>query len=276
MRHTRQHVGQALGGAADLRHFCASLGVFFRVPEQGMKEYNILARATITPVLHSKGWERLRFLAPAHTVSPWAFKKVYPKPWLSFVDETHVKYFMEIRDPKDGAVLASYRLTGPVQHPTRDLAALRLAHEKDALEDVRKRRFPFHPSKLRDRPLQTGEEVRVVGYEVVEPPPSGPAVVAGDHSFCEDPNMLMVDTNGGLTARTPRQAFLWTDTPLNPGMCGSAILDESLECCGCVEGVVPPKPVGEDLSEAYRLIEGNACFIESPDIARFLEDEEVA
>ncbi|CAM9189846.1 unnamed protein product [Choristocarpus tenellus] len=276
-------LGHALRDAADLRKFSASLGVFFKIPDQGMKDYNILARATTTPVLEGNGKNsRLRFLAPAHTVSPWKFPHFYPADWLSYVNETHVKYFMELRESTGGAVLTSYELAKPVLHPTRDLAALQFFREDDAIDDMKRRGLPFLPLKLRDRPLEIRETVRVVGYEVIETRKSSyssegnknDSVSSGadvDSEKGNDPKMLMVNTLGGLTARTQHQAFLWTEAELNPGMCGSALVDEALECCGCVEGVVPMKPPEEKVSEAYRLVEGNACFIESPDILLFLQ-----
>lgn len=52
----------------------------------------------------------LRFLAAAHAVMPWAFPGYHDEShaWLSFLDETNVRYYAELRD-------VSYLLFGGVR-----------------------------------------------------------------------------------------------------------------------------------------------------------------
>lgn len=87
--------------------------------------------------------------------------------------------------------------------------------------------------------------------------------------------MLMSRSRGFLVARTAHQSFVKTDTKLNAGMCGGAVLDFNLECCGCVEGVVPTAPPGADIPDDVRLLQGAACMVESTEIAEFLHDDDV-
>lgn len=42
----------------------------------------------------------LRFVAAAHAVMPWAFPGYHDEAhaWLNFLDESHVRYYAELRD----------------------------------------------------------------------------------------------------------------------------------------------------------------------------------
>lgn len=42
----------------------------------------------------------LRFVAAAHAVMPWAFPGYHDEShaWLTFIDESHVRYYAELRD----------------------------------------------------------------------------------------------------------------------------------------------------------------------------------
>lgn len=149
------------------------------------------------------------------------------------------------------------------QHASRDVAALAFKDEDRAISDIRSRGVPFSPLPLRQRSLGEAEALQIVGYEVRELPGSEKG---------EDPGMVMVRARGELAARTEKQAFVGTDhATLNPGMCGGAVLDEHLELCGCVEGVVPTAPAGVEVAdEQVRALQGMPCVVEWQDLDTLL------
>lgn len=195
-----------------------------------------------------------------------------------------------------GKILVKYELLNrPTRHPTRDVSALEFLDEAHALDDIRSRGVPFSPLALRTTPLERGEAVDIVGYEVeVEEKTTADdsaeemeghgdkganSVNEGD-AFEEirgraDPNMVMRRPRGVLAVRTPKQAFVMANADLQAGMCGGAVLDMDLGCCGCVEGVVPPVPAGAAVSEDRRMLQGAACIVESMDLLEFLRDDDV-
>lgn len=149
------------------------------------------------------------------------------------------------------------------QHASRDVAALAFKDEDRAISDIRSSGIPFSPLPLRQRSLGEAEALQIVGYEVRELPGSEKG---------EDPGMVMVRARGELAARTAKQAFVGTDhATLNPGMCGGAVLDECLELCGCVEGVVPTAPAGAEVAdEQVRALQGMPCVVEWHDLDTLL------
>lgn len=167
--------------------------------------------------------------------------------------------------PSSGTVLAKHELSSLGQHPSRDVAALAFKDEDRAISDIRSRAIPFSPLSLRRRSLGEEEALQIVGYEVRALPGSEEG---------EDPGMVMIRARGELAARTAKQAFVGTDhATLNPGMCGGAVLDERLELCGCVEGVVPTAPAGEEVAdEQVRALQGMPCVVEWQDLDTLLRD----
>ena len=81
------------------RRFLFSLSSWFKVPEQGMQRFEILARASAFPVVQQDG--ELAFVTSAHTCCPWKFPNYYADDWLQFVDERHTRYTVEIRCAHD-------------------------------------------------------------------------------------------------------------------------------------------------------------------------------
>eukprot|EP00903_Cladosiphon_okamuranus_P005499 g5480.t1 len=264
-----------------LREYIATLGVFFTLPEQGVTSPEILTRCSATPVRRTPS-APLRFVAAAHAVMPWAFPGYHDEShaWLKFVDESHVRYYAELRDPLTGTILTQHELVNLAKHPSRDVAALGLKgtndnddaddeegernEERQVLEDIRSRGIPFSPLPLRRRLIGQSDALQIVGYEVRESP--------GGVGQGEDPGMMMVRAKGELAARTAVQAFVSTNhATLNPGMCGAAVLDEGMELCGCVEGVVPTAPPEAEVEDHVRALQGMPCVVEWKDLDALLE-----
>eukprot|EP00752_Nemacystus_decipiens_P011193 g9947.t1 len=208
---------------------------------------------------------------------PWAFPGYHDEShaWLNFIDQSHVRYYAELRDPLTGTILTQHELVNLAKHPSRDVAALGLkgagdnegvgegGEEGRVLDDIRSRGIPFSPLPLRRRLIGQSDALQIVGYEVRESP--------GGIGQGEDPGMMMVRARGELAARTAVQAFVSTNhATLNPGMCGAAVLDGGMELCGCVEGVVPTAPPEAKVEAHVRALQGMPCVVEWKDLDALL------
>lgn len=182
------------------------------------------------------------------------------------------------KQPLTGVILTQHELVNLAKHPSRDVAALGLKGadidndddegegdgERRVLDDIRSRGIPFSPLPLRRRVIGQSDALQIVGYEVRESP--------GGIGQGEDPGMMMVRAKGELAARTALQAFVSTNhATLNPGMCGAAVLDRDMELCGCVEGVVPTAPPGEEVEPHVRALQGMPCVVEWNDLDALLK-----
>ena len=109
-----------------------SISTWFCLPEQGMKDMEILSRATAFIVKSSSSSykNRLHVLTASHNVAPWKFPKMYPEEWLQFIDEKNTHYTIEVRHPDGIFMTQSELLPVSYHHSSRDLAVLHL--EKDA------------------------------------------------------------------------------------------------------------------------------------------------
>jgi len=89
---TRVH-RRCLSTAFSTQYFAYALTSYFRLPEQGMTDYELLSRASLTVVPTSELWrgpEKFHFLGPAHVTHPWRYKRFYPEEsfgWLQFLEE---------------------------------------------------------------------------------------------------------------------------------------------------------------------------------------------
>jgi hypothetical protein len=83
---------------------CYCVSSWFRLPDQGMDDYELLSRASCFLVAR-EGFEEtggVHIVTSAHVVHPFAFPNYYPldqHAWLGFVGEEHVMTKFEIRSP---------------------------------------------------------------------------------------------------------------------------------------------------------------------------------
>ena len=115
------------------RHVCG-LTAWFRIPEQGMANYEVLSQASAVLLRHRR---KNLLLTSAHVVAPWDWRHYFPQDWISFVAPEHCRYTLEVRDQASGAVVKTVRLDAATleSHPSRDVAKLCLGAEveKDLL-----------------------------------------------------------------------------------------------------------------------------------------------
>ncbi len=231
-----------------LRRSCR-LVVDFSVPELGMKGPELLNRATAFPVsLTSRKQNNQRgvgFVTSGHVVAPWLFPKYHNEAmeWLQYVNEDHCTYSLIMDEGAKKIVVQDVRL-----HKSSDMALL--VPEDASL-------IPTHETlKLRENGLQDDEACTIAGYQVE----GDDNREEGCRNEDKRPQLPFV-VSGACSAKTPYQMFVITPEPLNYGMCGSPVWDDSGLCVGMVEGIVPPGAPGE-----FKMLQGHACLIDSPEI----------
>lgn len=222
---------------------CYSISSWFRLPEQGMDDFELLSRASGFLIARQDCKEEaVHIVSSAHVVHPFAFPNYYPveeHAWLKFVNENNVLTKFEIRERTGGEVIFSMDLHEKVfRHDTRDVCVLHPENQQEFLKALRD--IPGHTTREHILQLENDEaareksDVMFVGHQIIEA--SGalqeqlPTVVGGRVLGC-----------------TPHgQAFASTDSTLQMGMCGGPVLNASGLCIGATEGLVPatgPEPL---------------------------------
>jgi hypothetical protein len=138
-----------------------SISSWFCLPEQGMKDFEILSRASAFLVKSPKknGLEfkndkgdiekkNIHVLTASHVASPWKWPKYYPDEWLQHVNEKHTHYSVELRHADGVFATQSFLLPRSYHHSNRDLASLYLENEDEVLKLLAK--FGHHPMELSD------------------------------------------------------------------------------------------------------------------------------
>jgi hypothetical protein len=115
-----------------------SISSWFCVPEEKMVDFEILNRASAF-LVNSKckdfaSKNKYHIVTCSHVVAPWRWPKYYPQDWLKAVNDSHTLYTVEVRDERNGIFTTQHELGCEVyHHPTKDLAVLHFADEKDVL-----------------------------------------------------------------------------------------------------------------------------------------------
>jgi len=251
---------------ASKRRVVASISSWFCVPEQGMKDLEILSRGScfIVPKMQEKnGGPKFHVLTASHIVSPWRWPKFYPDEWLQYLNERHTHYTMELRHEDGSFITQSELVPTTYHHPSRDVAALHLDDEDEAMDMMGS--LGFTPLELVDAPPLEGQELIFRGHEVL-----------GEVSESADERRpIPCDVGGRVQLRSPAQTFAATDKLLHDGMCGgpvTAAIENALgmtteKVAGIVEGIVGADSPAVD----YR---GLAVFLEAHDMAEFLRQIE--
>ena len=260
-----------------------SISTWFRVPEEGMADFEILCRASAF-LVRSKNPQypaKFHLLTASHIVAPWRFPKYYPDEWLRYVNQNHTQYTLEIRDDHGVMLGTSSILASTHHHSSRDLAVLHLEDEASA-DQI----FTMHGveyQNISQRQLVEGEVIEFHGHDVEIPSsmsnesksdgqPTLSVTSVGDNAGSDDtrePIPLIV--YGHFVASTAKQFFAQTKPVLTYGMCGGAVIAKSSSSitvngviktttassvCGMLEGIVPL----DSTSEQHR---GLAAFVDS-------------
>jgi hypothetical protein len=256
-----------------------SISTWFRIPEQGMAYQEILCRASAFFIRskNSKYPYKLHLLTASHVVAPWRFPKYYKDEWLSYVNQNHTNYSLEIRD-EDGKITAETSLlSDSFHHSSRDLAVLHLDDEDYATRMIEK--FGVESQDLLQRQLIEGEVLQFHGHDVSMPSSLSAAGEINDKRHDTEelderlPKPVLV--YGHFATSTACQCFAKTKPILTYGMCGGPVTAKSStsirgngvsetfvtsSVCGMLEGIVPL----DSANEQYR---GLAAIVDSTVIA---------
>lgn len=130
--------------ARALKTTVMSITSWFCIAEQGMKDFEVLCKASAflvkaNPYIKdAKLKPRYHLLTVSHVVAPWKFPKLYPNEWLTFVNEKHTHFTMELRHEDGTHITQLDLLPKAFLHPTRDLAILHFEDETHALMMMKK------------------------------------------------------------------------------------------------------------------------------------------
>lgn len=243
-----------------------SFSSWFCIPNQGMKDFDILCRAScfLVPALGMKN-NKFHMLTVAHAAAPWKYPKLYPQEWLRYVNEEHVIFTFEPRT-KDGSFLSQLDLKSEVFiHPTRDLAVLHLELEERDISFLQKNfnnLFDLSLQLTDDKPDDT-EELSFHGHDMTL-------------TSKEASSAVPLIAQGKFAGRSQTQVLYKTHPVLVDGLCGGPVTkpfqirdsDGYRKIVrGMVEGIVPANYPVEDLRNA-------AVFVESEEIRQFLRQIE--
>ncbi|OQR90569.1 hypothetical protein THRCLA_09278 [Thraustotheca clavata] len=230
-----------------------ALTTHFRLPHEGMVEYEVLSRgsAIVGKRMVDKDPTRFHVLTCAHVACPWLFPSYYPNDWLQHVDERFIKYTVALHDLVSNDKVWEFQLENRVMlHSSRDFAVLELDANVNKQPDL----DGCDLSAL--VAMETGLPLEYHGH--IEPF-SGviqPLTVPGSF-FWANP--------------TTHQVFGKSEPVLEQGMCGGAVT--SNDCVvGLIEGIVPEK---EGASSAYKTLENAVAFVDLKEITQFVHDVEV-
>lgn len=296
------------------RKLALSLSSWFCVPEQGMKDFEILCRASAFLVKSKPAANfasKYHVLSVSHAVAPWRWPKYYPDEWIQCVNEKHTHYTVELRHNNGQFMTQSDLLPISYHHATRDLAVLHLDNEAEVLkilQDVGVETGLAANASLPGFDIDalflpsTGQALTFYGHAVDFPPLeqgnfSGNISSSGSGSSSngtfegfEDRRVpLPREVSGVMTGRTGAQSFAQTSSVLVDGMCGGPVVVKgdsgnssnsgNSSRVGNSNSSSVPQLVG--LVEGIvpttfpdEQLQGQAVFVEFPEILQFLSSIE--
>lgn len=241
------------------KRFALSLSSWFIVPEFGMRDLEILSRASAFVVKGRSSMfpHKYHVVTSSHVVAPWRWPKYYQMDWLENVTEANMQYSAELRHT-DASFLNHVTLS-PISyhHPTRDVAVLHIDGGEEAAMDFM-RSLDFDSCELSDVDAGDGDKLYFEGHDVT-------GAIAEDGTDLRKPYPKTVQ--GTFKGRGPVQLFASTDGYVVDGMCGGPVVMDSgrgaKTICGMLEGIVATDhPITE--------LRGLAAFIGSNELALFL------
>lgn len=227
-----------------------SVSSHFKVPDQGMTEYELLSRGTAF-CLSQPGplpsAPEVVLVTCSHVLAPYKWRQHFKEPWLDFVNDEHVEYRIqawkqEESDPSRIQLGAETRVYGKsVHHHSLDLCMLPIhkntvdAYELLSLED-----------RDQQEPLAEGEELTFLGF------PS--AINCPGEEQREKLGVLTPRRVQGRALASIRdkqgRTYAKTEERLTVGMSGGPVVDRHGRCCGIFQGILPPPPQSPAEEEA--------------------------
>jgi len=254
---------------------------YFQLPEQQMKEYELLSHSSIILLDNYFGDDvkkRFSIIAPYHVTHPYRFRDTYmagPQlQWLDALREEAVIYRLGIHEPITGKMIHEFPLEWKTyKSKTKDLILLHLQDDSGFVNYLGQHQIQLPAAKIDERELKADEEVSVVGHEVKY----------------EGENQLLVPVwTKGKAKSVPvgdgDQVLVGTQEPSPHGMCGGPVLDEHEKVVGSVFGVIVPYVGDADpetherlqQEELYRMLKGDSLAYTGKTLNKFLRETEYA
>lgn len=250
------------------KRYALSLSIWFCIPDQGMKDFEILCRTSAFIVKsrpNPRFQHRYHIVTSSHSVAPWRWPNYYKDQWswLQNVNQDHTHYSLELRH-SDGIFLTQSELI-PVSfhHKTRDFAVMHLMNEADVVKVLTDLELQILNIATEDELIQSKDLLEFHGHDV-----------SGATTMEEDQRVpVPVTISGSLIHRTGKQTFAKTEQILMDGMCGGPVLVNTRKRTdggtiinkkaigGVVEGIIPGTFQNPSLA-------GAACFAEGVEIDR--------
>jgi hypothetical protein len=255
--------------AASGSRVVASLTTWFSAPFTS--GFEVLSRASCviarTSEAPTPGGASL--LASAHVTHPHRYPSYFPNAsFLSALDDSSLRYSIELRDSKSGEILSRARLPPslrPIRHPVRDVACLRLDANVDA---ILKTLDGLTVAALADTSPQASDSLLCNGH----------FLLAAINSETNDDESLLLprQVTGKLIGRSSAQAFLRTEEVLEMGMCGGPVTTKEGVIVGIIEGIVPldgatGPAVDAVQARARKLLGGAAVMVEIDALREVIE-----
>jgi hypothetical protein len=263
-----------------------SVSSHFKVPEQGMKEYEMLSRGTafcLSLPGPPRAPSKLVLVTCSHVLAPYKWRQHFKEPWLEFVKDEHVEcriqaWKEEEGDPGKGQLGDETRVQGlSSYHHILDLCMLPV--HKNTVDA-----YALRPLEDRDQgePLAEGEELTFVGF---------PSAMSRSGKEQEKLGVLPPRRVQGRALASVRDKqgrfYAKTEERLAVGMSGGPVLDRHGRCCGIFQGILPPAPqtpqeekeqAANDLDPILRPLqiagwERHAGFIPLAAVRAFLEEK---
>jgi hypothetical protein len=270
----------SLGGG---RRFVLSISTWFCCPEQGMKDLEILNRASAflvkanneklnntfeekklkendkvikyTPLKDNK----YHLLTSSHVIAPWKYPKYYSQEFVSYINESHTHYTVELRNEDGTFITQSELIPRSFHHSNRDLAILHLDDENNVMKTLESLQLESLELLDNSTTLNSGDDLIFYGHDVRG---------GEDTEIYDNRKPFPCIVNGTFYYKSIHQTFSKTNPVLTDGMCGGPVcLLSSNKVSGLVEGIVPTNHPDDKLK-------GLAVFVDSKIIRNFIDDVE--
>eukprot|EP00274_Cyanoptyche_gloeocystis_P005107 CAMPEP_0196654578 /NCGR_PEP_ID=MMETSP1086-20130531/4306_1 /TAXON_ID=77921 /ORGANISM="Cyanoptyche gloeocystis , Strain SAG4.97" /LENGTH=260 /DNA_ID=CAMNT_0041986429 /DNA_START=129 /DNA_END=911 /DNA_ORIENTATION=- len=247
------------------------LASFFRVPEQGMQEFDVLSRSSGFLVQARAGLQYdYHFLGTAHVTHPFLFPDFYTPqeyPWLQFVNERHTLNKLQIREDS-GGLLAEFTLQRKsyVHAGGLDLVILHMADEHEFLKVTKELEVPVNVLQFSPEDSPPDEDVSIHGHRLT-------TLESGQEV------LIPFISSGKVNVVFPDRGFAKTPTLLEMGMCGGPLTrQKDGKVIGMLEAAVTsttnPDELTEEQAKFAESIRENAVYVPSLILKEFVSSVE--
>lgn len=257
-----------------------ALNSYFMLPDQGMKEYEILSRSSLFLVRASKKYpKKFHIVSTAHVTHPFLFPNLYPAEyrWLKFVTENDTINKLQIRQEDTGQILEEFMLERELfRQEGKDLVILHLEDEEYFERRLERRwNIELSPLELVADSSNEKKSVWIVGHDFTV------------NQMTKEEVLVPAALRGEVNLRTRSKLFVKSEVLSVMGMCGAPVLVSDGEICtnkciGMVEALVHPiksevlSQHNEQIKNTLKRIEQNSVVLPAHEILQFISHIEEA